>query len=564
MTLPAAPLARPVSPPTPAGPATLSSPPGRVLAAAGLGTAFEWYDFYVYLALAPVIAARFFGGLDTGAAHTLALLAFAAGFLPRPFGALVFGRIGDMMGRKHGFLLTIVVMGLATFAIGMLPDADAIGAAAPLMLVGLRLLQGLAIGGEYGGAVIFVAEHAPAGRRGMATGWIQTTATLGLALALLVVLGTRLALGEAAFEQWGWRLPFVGSIALLALSIWVRLGIAETPVFRRLMGDGAISSGPFREAFGHWRNLRRVLVALLGLTAGQAAVWYACQCYALVFLTESLKVDRHTAAALGAFALLLGAPLFVVFGALSDRIGRKPVVLTGLLLAALSMFPLFGALARAANPALVQAQETAEVQLVVDAADCSAMFDPFGIARSTSGCDIARRLLAERSVRYTLFEAPAGTKAVLRIGQRWIASPPATGAPAVVVHRRGVEFRAAVDAALREVGYPEHADPAALDRPNVIALLLMLTGCAAMVYGPLAALLAEMFPARIRYTSLSLPYHVANGSVGALLPGTAFALVVHGGDMVGGLWVPVAIAGFSFVFGLFFVRETRQAVFERD
>jgi len=534
----------------------------KVIFASSLGTVFEWYDFYLYLTLAAIIAKQFFSALDPTAAFIFTLLGAAAGFIVRPFGALVFGRLGDMVGRKHTFLITIVIMGLSTFVIGALPGYSTIGVAAPIILIGLRLLQGLALGGEYGGAATYVAEHAPHDKRGAYTAWIQTTATLGLFLSILVILGTRTSLGEDAFAAWGWRIPFLVSILLLGISVWIRLSMSESPAFKRMKAEGKTSKAPLSESFGEWRNLKIVILALLGLTAGQAVVWYTGQFYALFFLTQALKVDGATANILIAVALLIGTPFFVVFGVLSDKIGRKRIILAGCLLAAVTYMPLFHALTRAANPDLAQAQSMAEVRVTANAAECSFQGSP--IAREIdfkTSCDIAKRFLAQNSVSYDNVAAEPGTAAILSIGDKTITAP-----AAVVVNSKFDDaslqkidaFKKEVTAALRSAGYPEKADPNKVNTPLVIAILAVLVIYVTMVYGPIAAILVEMFPTRIRYTSMSLPYHIGNGWFGGLLPSTAFAIVAQSGNMYAGLWYPIAVAAITFVIGLLFIKETKD------
>lgn len=537
----------------------------RVILASSLGTVFEWYDFYLYGALAAIIARQFFSALDPGSAFLFALLAFAAGFIVRPFGALLFGRLGDLIGRKYTFLITMVVMGLATFAVGLLPTYDSIGVAAPVALIGLRLLQGLALGGEYGGAAVYVAEHAPQRRRGAYTAWIQTTATLGLLMSLLVVMGTRILLGENAFADWGWRIPFLVSIALLGLSVWIRLALSETPAFQRMKARGRTSREPVIESFGQWKNLKVALLALLGLTAGQAVVWYTGQFYALFFLTQQLKVDATLAQLMLAAALILGTPFFIVFGALSDRVGRKPVILLGCALASLTYYPVFQALTEAANPALAAAQVRNQVLVVVDPAGCSFQFNPTGTARFASPCDIAKQVLAAHSVSYRT-EPPQGQgQAVVRIGGTELAVPATQGLVAGEARRQDTAFRQALAQTLHDSGYPERADPRALRVPMVVGILLYLMILVTMVYGPIAAALAEMFPTRIRYTSMSLPYHIGNGWFGGLLPPMAFAIVAQTGNMYSGLWYPIAIAGFTAIVGAMLLRETRDIdLYARD
>ena len=515
----------------------------KVIAASSLGTVFEWYDFYLYGLLATVITAQFFSGVNETTGFILALAAFAAGFAVRPFGALVFGRIGDLVGRKNTFLVTMGLMGLSTFAVGLLPSYASIGTAAPLLLVALRLIQGLALGGEYGGAATYVAEHAPEGKRGFYTSFIQTTATLGLFAALLVVIGLRTWMGEEAFADWGWRLPFLLSAILLAISLWIRLQLQESPVFRQMKEEGTTSKAPLTEAFGRWRNLRWVLIALLGAVAGQAVVWYAGQFYALFYLERILKVEGGTANILIAIALVIGTPFFIFFGWLSDRIGRKPIILGGCALAAVLYFPLFGALTSAANPALAEAQARAPVTVVADQATCSVQFDPIGRATfDTTGCDIAKSALARAGIPYANQDTPG--EPVVRIGETQIS----------VTDK--ASFDTALPAALEAAGYPARADPARLDKALVVAILTVLVLLVTMVYGPIAALLVELFPSRIRYTSMSLPYHIGNGWFGGFLPTIAFAMVAATGDIYAGLWYPVGVAVLTLVVGLLFLPET--------
>ena len=530
----------------------------KVIFASSVGTVFEWYDFYLYGSLAAIIATQFFSGLDAGSAFIFALLAFAAGFIVRPFGALVFGRLGDMIGRKYTFLVTIVIMGLSTFIVGLLPSYASIGVAAPIVLIALRMLQGLALGGEYGGAATYVAEHAPHGKRGAYTAWIQTTATLGLFLSLMVILGVRTLVGEAAFADWGWRVPFVVSIVLLAVSVYIRLSMNESPAFQKMKAEGRTSKAPVAESFGQWKNLKVVILALVGLTAGQAVVWYSGQFYALFFLTQALKVDGPTANILMAYALILATPFFVVFGTLSDRVGRKPIIMAGCLLAALTYFPAFGALTRAANPDLAAAQAKNQVVVRADPAECSFQFNPTGASKFTSSCDIAKQVLAGRSVSYTNVAAPAGSIATIQIGESAIPSYNAQGLRVEEAKRRDAAFRKAVADDLRAAGYPDAADPAKVDKFTVTLILFYLVLLVTLVYGPIAAMLVELFPTRIRYTSMSLPYHIGNGWFGGLLPTTAFAIVAQTGNMYSGLWYPVVIAAITFVVGMLFIPETRD------
>ena len=530
----------------------------KVIFASSLGTVFEWYDFYLYGSLAAIIAKQFFAGLDPTSAFIFALLAFAAGFIIRPFGALFFGGLGDMIGRKYTFLVTILIMGISTFIVGVLPNYASIGVAAPVILICLRLLQGLALGGEYGGAATYVAEHAPHGKRGAYTSWIQTTATLGLFLSLLVILGTRTIMGEPAFNDWGWRIPFLVSILLLAVSVWIRLSLSESPAFQKMKAEGKTSKAPLSESFGQWKNLKIVLIALFGLVAGQAVVWYTGQFYALFFLTQQLKVDAVTANLMIAAALLIGTPFFVVFGTLSDKIGRKPIIMAGCLLAILTYFPVFKALAEAANPDLAAAQAKNKVVVVADPAECSFQFNPTGTTKFTSSCDIAKQVLAAGSVSYDNEAAPAGTPAVIKIGDDVIQSYTTKGIPADEAKAKDAAFKKAVAETLKKDGYPTKADPAKMNKGMMIVILAYLVILVTMVYGPIAAALVEMFPTRIRYTSMSLPYHIGNGWFGGLLPTTSFAIVAQTGNMYNGLWYPIIVAGMTLVIGMLFFRETKD------
>jgi MFS family permease len=536
----------------------------KVIFASSLGTVFEWYDFYLYGSLAAIIAKQFFSGLDPSAAYIFALLAFAAGFLVRPFGALVFGRLGDMIGRKYTFLITILIMGAATFIVGLLPNYATIGVAAPVILVALRMLQGLALGGEYGGAATYVAEHSPQGKRGAYTSWIQTTATLGLFLSLMVILGTRTAVGEAAFAEWGWRVPFLVSILLLAISVWIRLSMNESPAFQKMKSEGKTSKAPLSESFGQWKNLKIVILALLGLTAGQAVVWYTGQFYALFFLTTIAKVDGVTANLLIAASLVIGTPFFILFGALSDKIGRKPIIMAGCLLGALTYFTVFPMLMEYANPGLKKAQAVSNVTVKADPATCSFQGSP--IAREidfVSSCDQAKRVLAQNFIPYKNEAAPAGTVASVTIGTTTVNSLNAT----LNDKRNGfsadsakgiAEFKKNVLDAAKGAGLTAKADDKTMNKGMVLALLVFLVILVTMVYGPIAAMLVEMFPTRIRYTSMSLPYHIGNGWFGGLLPTTAFAMVAATGDIYYGLWYPVIVAAGTFIIGMIFIKETKD------
>lgn len=560
--------------PTTAGPANaapMTKEERKVIFASSLGTVFEWYDFYLYGSLAAIIAKQFFSGLDPTSGFIFALLAFAAGFIVRPFGALVFGRLGDMVGRKYTFLITIMLMGVSTFIVGILPTYAQIGVAAPVILIILRLLQGLALGGEYGGAATYVAEHAPHGKRGAYTSWIQTTATMGLFLSLFVILGTRYVLGggdlnaegEAKFVEWGWRIPFIGSIFLLGISVWIRLSMNESPAFKKMKAEGKHSKAPLTESFGRWGNLKIVLLALVGLTAGQAVVWYTGQFYALFFLTQALKVDAATASILVACALLIGTPFFIVFGTLSDRIGRKPIIMAGCLIAALTYFPLFKSLTEAANPDLAKAQATAPVVVTADSKECSFQFDPVGKAAFTSSCDIAKKLLATSSVNYETVDG-AGL-ATIKIGDKVIPSFSSAGMSKENAAKADAEFKKAVGTALKTAGYPAKADPDKLNKPLIVGILALLVVYVAMVYGPIAAMLVEMFPTKIRYTSMSLPYHIGNGWFGGLLPTISFAIVAQTGNIYNGLWYPIGVALVTFVVGVLFVRETKDIdIYQHD
>ena len=542
------------------GPATGASAPmtaeeKRVVFASSLGTVFEWYDFYLFGAMAAIIARNFFSGLDESTRLIFVLLAFAAGFAVRPFGALVFGRLGDLVGRKYTFLVTILIMGAATFVTGLLPTYASIGIWAPIILIGLRLLQGLALGGEYGGAATYVAEHAPPGRRGYYTAWIQTTATVGLMISLIVILGTRTTLGEKAFAEWGWRIPYLISIVLLGISVWIRMQLNESPAFSKMKAEGKHSKAPLTESFGQWRNLKVVILALIGLTAGQAVVWYTGQFYTLFFLERMAKVDGATANILVAVSLIIGTPFFILFGWLSDRIGRKPIIMAGLIIAALTYFPLFKALTHYANPVLETAQQSAPIKVSADPADCSFQFNPTGTAKFTTSCDIAKAYLASSGLNYQNVAGDKGALTKVSIGDKVIASYDGKAANA---KEEGDRFRKEMAEAVKAARYPAAADPAKMNKPMIIVILTIMVIYVTMVYGPIAAMLVEMFPTRIRYTSMSLPYHIGNGWFGGFLPATSFAIVAAQGDIYSGLWYPIVIAVATFVIGMLFVRETKD------
>ncbi len=542
----------------------------KVIFASSLGTVFEWYDFYLYGSLAAIIGKQFFGGLDPSAQYIFALLAFAAGFLVRPFGAIFFGRLGDMIGRKYTFLVTILIMGLSTFIVGCLPNYATIGMAAPVILIALRMLQGLALGGEYGGAATYVAEHAPMGKRGAYTSWIQTTATLGLMISLIIILVCRQALG-ADFDTWGWRIPFLISIVLLGISVWIRLSLNESPAFAKMKAEGKTSKSPLSESFGEWKNLKIVILALLGLTAGQAVVWYSGQFYALFFLTTIAKVDNVTANLLIAASLIIGTPFFIFFGALSDKIGRKVIILAGCLIAALSYFTVFPMMLQYANPALVKAQQASSVSVSADPATCSFQGSP--IAREidfTSSCDQAKRVLAQNFIPYKNVIGATGSPAMIKMGDKEI---PSVGG-VLNAARNGFDadsakaigdFKKAVLAEAKDKGLLTKADDAGMNKGMVLAILVFLVILVTMVYGPIAAMLVEMFPTRIRYTSMSLPYHIGNGWFGGLLPPIAFAMVAATGDIFYGLWYPVIVAAGTFVIGMLFIKETKDVdIFAND
>jgi MFS family permease len=544
----------------------------RVILASSAGTIFEWYDFYLYGSLAAIIGAQFFSSFPEATRNVFALLAFAAGFLVRPFGALVFGRLGDMIGRKYTFLITILIMGVSTFVVGLLPSYATIGWAAPIILILLRMAQGLALGGEYGGAVVYVAEHAPRNRRGFFTSWIQTTATLGLLLSLMVILGVRSAVGEQAFAEWGWRIPFLLSIFLLAVSVWIRLQMEESPAFKKMKEEGKQSKAPLSEAFGQWKNAKFALLALFGLTAGQAVVWYTGQFYALFFLQSILRVDMFSANVLIAWSLILGTGGFIVFGTLSDRIGRKPIILAGCLLAALTYFPVFKAITAIANPALNKAQQSTQVVVTADVEnDCSFQFNPTGTVKFTSSCDVLKAQLARSSVNYTVKSAPPGTVASVNVGGTEIQGYDASKLAPADLKTTAATFSKQLNEALAAGGYPAPGKPhpetvklsGFFDVFNgqafpLVLILTYLVILVTMVYGPIAAALVELFPTRIRYTGLSLPYHIGNGWFGGLMPATAFAMIAQTGDIYFGLWYPIAIATMTLIIGTLFVPENHK------
>ncbi len=545
-------------------PRPMSETERTVIFASSLGTVFEWYDFYLFGVMSAIIAANFFSALDESTRNIFVLLAFAAGFAVRPFGALVFGRLGDMIGRKYTFLITILIMGLSTFLVAFLPTYKTAGIIAPILLIALRMFQGLALGGEYGGAATYVAEHAPHGKRGFYTSWIQTTATVGLMLALMVILGTRTYYGEKEFAEWAWRVPYAMSGILLAISVWIRLKLNESPAFAKMKAEGKTSKAPLSESFGEWKNLKIVILALVGLTAGQAVVWYSGQFYALFFLQTFLKVDGPTANVLIAVSLILGTPFFIFFGSLSDKIGRKPIIMAGCLLAVVTYFPLFNALTTYANPKLQQAIQKSPVTVESDQANCNLILNLTGTAKFTSACDLARVYLSNAGINYDSV-SKAGAVATVKVGDKAIAS---YDAKAPTAKEDKARFEKEVREALNTAGYPAKADPIPVGSSNWIMLIVILTVLViyvTMVYGPIAAMLVEMFPTRIRYTSMSLPYHIGNGWFGGFLPAISFSIVAAQGNIYSGLWYPIIIAAMTLVIGTLFIKETKDVdIYAKD
>ncbi|HUE80056.1 MAG TPA: MFS transporter [Sphingomicrobium sp.] len=528
----------------------------RVVVASSAGTAFEWYDFFIFGALATTISKVFFAGLEPTAALIAALGLFAAGFAFRPLGAIIFGVIGDRLGRKGAFLATVSIMGAATFAIGLLPTYETAGILSPILLIVLRILQGLALGGEYGGAAIYVAEHAPDHRRGASTGWIQSSAAFGLLAALLVILATRTALGEDAFLDWAWRIPFLVSLVLLVVSVWLRFKLSESPAFAKLKEDGEVCKTPLREAFGQRKNLKRVLIAFFGIMCAQGAVWYCTFFYMQVFLGRSLGVPEPTVNLLLIVMTLVSAPLYVFFGWLSDRVGRKPVLVGGMLLALVLYLPGFHWIAAAANPALVAAQRATPVVVATSPATCSVQFDPVGTARFATACDIAKSLLVTRGISYSTVPSADGATTVA-VGDQRLPVPSGDALSDADLKALKGQVGAQLGAALEAGGYPKAADPDALNLPLILAVLLGFVVAATALYGPQAAALVEMFPTRVRYTAMSVPYHIGTGWVGGFLPVTSFALVAITGDIYASLWYPIVFTALSVIVALLFLEETR-------
>ncbi len=532
----------------------MTSEEKMVVFASSLGTVFEWYDFYLYGSLAAFISKHFFVAVNETTSFIFSLLAFAAGFFVRPFGAIVFGRLGDLIGRKYTFLVTILLMGGATFIVGVLPGYATLGIAAPVILITLRLLQGLALGGEYGGAATYVAEHAPPGKRGFFTSWIQTTATLGLFLSLLVIMGVRISIGGKAFEEWGWRIPFILSIALLGVSVWIRLKLNESPVFKRMKEEGKQSKAPLTESFLRWGNLKIVLLVLFGGVAGQGVVWYTGMFYELFFIKQTLKIDAQTADLIVAASLIIGTPFFIVFGVLSDRIGRKWIIMAGCLIAAVTYFPIFKALTKYGNPDLLAAQETSPVKVFAAPGDCTFQFDPVGKATFKSSCDQIKTVLARKAIPYENVEQAGIPNAYITVGSARVDSFDGRALPVPEFKAKNAELGKAINAATAM--YPAKADPSKINYPMVVLLLVILVIYVTMVYAPIGAWLVELFPARIRYTSMSLPYHIGNGWFGGFLPFTAFAIVAATGDIYAGLWYPIIVASMTFVVGSLLMHDT--------
>jgi len=530
----------------------------RVIFASSLGTVFEWYDFYLYGSLAAIIARQFFAGVNETTGMIFALLAFAAGFFVRPFGAAFFGSMGDRIGRKYTFLVTILIMGFSTFLVGVLPTYATIGVAAPIILILLRLAQGLALGGEYGGAATYVCEHAPPGKRGLYTSFIQTTATLGLFLSIAVILGCRIGLGEEKFEAWGWRIPFLVSIVLLGVSVWIRLQLSESPLFQQMKSEGKTSKKPFRDSI-KGGNLKLMVLVLLGATAGQATVWYGGQFYSLYFLQNMLRVDNTMAYILIAAALLLGTPFFIFFGWLSDKIGRKKIIMTGCALAVITYFPLFKGLTHFANPAIEEASTSNPVVVLADPDTCSFQFDPVGVRKFTSSCDVATAALTRLGIPHDVEAAPAGSRARVKVGElNTVASYEAEGLAGDALKAEKNAFDTSLKTTLDQAGYPAKVDTDRINFPMTILLLWILVIYVTMVYGPIAAYLVELFPTRIRYTSMSLPYHIGNGWFGGFLPAISFALVAATGNLYYGLWYPIGVALMTLIVGILFLRETKD------
>lgn len=539
-------------------PRPISSGEKKVIFASSLGTVFEWYDFYLYGWTAVQIGKKFWTMFDPNVQFIVALLTFSAGFLVRPFGALVFGRLGDLVGRKYTFLVTILIMGLSTFLVGLLPSYETIGWLAPVILITLRLLQGLALGGEYGGAATYVAEHAPHGRRGLYTSWIQTTATIGLFLSLLVIAIVRNSMTPEQFGDMGWRIPYLFSIILLGISLWIRLQLNESPAFQKMKDEGTGSKAPISEAFGQWKNAKIAIFALLGLTAGQAVVWYTGQFYARIFLVNTLKVDANTADTAIIIALAIATLGFVFWGWLSDKIGRKPIILAGCLLAAISYQWSFRQITHYANPDLEKALASAPVTVTANPADCNFLFDPVGGKVFKASCDIARQTLIGLSVNYQIVNDPAAAPAVVKIGEKTIPAFDGLALDAKAFGDQKAAFAKAVAAEVVAAGYPAKADTAKVNSTMLVVVLVYLALLVTMVYGPIAAALVELFPTRIRYTSMSLPYHIGNGWFGGLLPPIVVSIVAATGDIYAGLWYPIVIALMTFVVGLIFIPETKD------